>query len=314
MLQRRSQLTLAIHEFFASRKFIHVETPLLSQDTVVDRYIHPVGLKKSALTGRTEDHETLWLQTSPEFCMKRLLASGATAIYQIAKAFRQAESGRRHNPEFTMLEWYRVGDDLRAGMRLLSDFAAAVLNRPQSEMLTYREVFQKHASVDPFSDPIPSFAETLETQGVPVGEFAHETDRDFWLDLALTHLVEPKLGFKTPAIIYDWPASQAALAKVRHDDPPVAERFELYVDGVELGNGYHELLDADELGKRNALNNALRQRDGSPVLPEDSRLINAMRSGMPACAGVAVGIDRLMMVLAGCENIQRVIAFPLERA
>ena len=314
MLQRRSELTLAIHQFFSARDFIHVETPLLSRDTVVDRYIHPVGLQKSTLTGRDADQETLWLQTSPEFCMKRLLASGATAIYQIAKAFRQGESGGRHNPEFTMLEWYRVGDDMRAGMELLSVFASTTLNRPKSKVLSYGDAFRKMADVDPFVDTVESFGEALQAGGVSISEFAGETDRDFWLNLILTHLVEPKLGFEAPVIIYDWPPSQAALAIVRDGSPPVAERFELYVDGVELGNGYHELLDADELVRRNKQNNTLREDDGSDPLPVDSRLLDAMRSGMPSCSGVAVGVDRLLMVLEGCQNIEQVIAFPLDRA
>jgi len=314
MLSSRSELTLAIHQFFSARDFIHVETPLLSHDTVVDRYIQPVGLQKSKLTGRDGDQEPLWLQTSPEFCMKRLLASGATAIYQIAKAFRQGESGGRHNPEFTMLEWYRVGDDMRAGMELLSDFASAILKRPKSELLSYGDAFQKMAGVEPFVDPVDKFGETLLKHGVSISEFTEETDRDFWLNLILTHLVEPKLGFEAPVIIYDWPPSQAALAIVRDDSPPVAERFELYVDGVELGNGYHELLDADELFRRNEQNNALRVSDGGDPLPVESRLLEAMRAGMPGCSGVAVGVDRLLMVLEGCQNIEQVIAFPLDRA
>ena len=314
MLFRRSELTLAIHQFFSTRDFIHVETPLLSHDTVVDRYIHPVGLQKSKLTGRDSDCETLWLQTSPEFCMKRLLASGATAIYQIAKAFRQGESGGRHNPEFTMLEWYRVGDDMRAGMELLSDFASAILNRPKSALLSYGDAFQKMAGVDPFVDTVESFGEVLLKHGVSISQFDGETDRDFWLNLILTHLVEPKLGFDTPVIIYDWPPSQAALAIVRDDSPTVAERFELYVDGVELGNGYHELLDPNELARRNEENNILRTNDRSDRLPIESRLLDAMRARLPGCSGVAVGVDRLLMVLESCQNIEQVIAFPLDRA
>lgn len=314
MLKRRSELTHAIHRFFSARDFIHVETPLLSHDTVVDRYIHPVALLKSTLTGREADQEPLWLQTSPEFCMKRLLASGATAIYQVAKAFRQGESGARHNPEFTMLEWYRVGDDMRSGMELLSDFASTVLGRPKSKLLSYGDAFRNIAGVDPFTDPVESFGEALSKRGVSVSEFALESDRDFWLNLILTHLVEPKLGFEAPVIIFDWPSSQAALAIVRDDSPPVAERFELYVDGVELGNGYHELLDADEQMHRNKENNSLRVKDRSVPLPVESRLLDAMRAGMPGCSGVAVGVDRLLMVLEACQNIDQVIAFPLDRA
>ena len=170
------------------------------------------------------------------------------------------------------------------------------------------------AEVDPFVDTVESFGEALLRRGVSISEFAGETDRDFWLNLILTHLVEPKLGFEAPVIIYDWPSSQAALAIVRDGSPPVAERFELYVDGVELGNGYHELLDADELLRRNREINARRVNDGSDPLPVESRLLDAMRAGMPGCSGVAVGVDRLLMVLEGCQNIDEVIAFPLDRA
>lgn len=201
-----------------------------------------------------------------------------------------------------------------SGMELLSDFASTILDRPKSALLSYRDAFGQMAEVDPFVDTVETLGQALEKNGVSIKEFAGETDRDFWLNLILTHLVEPKLGFESPVIIYDWPKSQAALAIVRDDSPPVAERFELYVDGVELGNGYHELLDADELARRNEQNNALRIQDGSATLPVQSRLLEAMRAGMPGCSGVAVGVDRLLMVSEQCQSIDQVIAFPLDRA
>ena len=316
MLTRRSELMMAIHHFFQQRDFIHVDTPLLSHDTVVDRHIHPVGLAKSTVTGRTDEtNKTLWLQTSPEFCMKRLLTSGATNIYQIAKAFRQAEQGSRHNPEFTMLEWYRVGDDMAAAMRLLSDFAHHILGRPASRMMSYQETFLEFASIDPFADSVNKMIERCQSEDDNVKTLTAETSRTFWLNYILSNIIEPKLGFDVPVIVYDWPADQSALAIVRHDQqPPVAERFELYVDGVELANGYHELRDADELVARNDRINRQRQGDGAMELPLDSRLLSAMRSGLPACAGVAVGVDRLLMVAQGCQRIDEVIAFPLDRA
>ena len=319
MLTKRSEMTMEIHHFFQQRNFIHVDTPLLSHDTVVDRHIHPVGLPKSAVTGRTSDSsETLWLQTSPEFCMKRLLTSGATNIYQIAKAFRQAEQGSRHNPEFSMLEWYRAGDDMAAAMQLLSDFAQHILNRPACRLLSYQETFLEFADIDPFSGSLDKLIERCEGADENAKMLTEETSRTFWLNYLLSNIIEPKIGFDVPVIIFDWPADQSALARLRHvrDDQhgPLAERFELYVDGVELANGYHELLDADELAARNDSVNEQRSNDGEKKLPSNSRLLSAMRSGLPACAGVAVGVDRLLMVAQGCQRIDEVIAFPLDRA
>lgn len=314
MLRRRSELTMAIHAFFQNQDFVHVETPLVSSDTVVDRHIDPVPVLRSNFTGSKLDDRTMWLQTSPEFAMKRLLCSGMSSIYQIAKAFRQAELGRRHNPEFTMLEWYRCGDGLTEAMQLLSEFATVILNRPASMMLSYQDVFLKHAQVDPFTVSDSALAKLCRSTIRLAQDFADNQPRDFWLDLILTHLIEPKIGFDVPCIIYDWPASQSALAIVREQQPRVAERFELYVDGVELANGYHELLDADELLRRNRATNQQRQTDGKSTLPAESRLLDAMRAGMPACSGVAVGVDRLLMVLLGADSISDVMAFGFEES
>jgi lysyl-tRNA synthetase class 2 len=314
MLRRRSELTMAIHSFFQGQDFVHVETPLVSRDTVVDRHIEPVPLLRSSFTGSGLDDQPMWLQTSPEFLMKRLLASGMDSIYQICKAFRQGEQGARHNPEFTMLEWYRCGDGLQEGMQLLSDFTAAILDRSASKMVSYREAFVEHAQVDPFTESDKELARLCRAKIEIAERFSDDQPRDFWLDLILVYLIEPRLGVDAPTIIYDWPASQSALAIVRADEHPVAERFELYVDGVELANGYHELLDADELLKRNELVNQQRLADGNAALPEESRLLNAMRSGMPACAGVAVGVDRLLMVLSGSQSIADVVAFGFDES
>ena len=317
MLERRSELTMAIHKFFQEKAFVYVETPLVSADTVVDRHIDPVTVLKSSFTGSKLDDRAMWLQTSPEFAMKRLLSAGMTCIYQISKAFRQGEQGQRHNPEFTMLEWYRCGDGLHEGMQLLSEFAAEILQRLPSELLTYQEAFLRHAKIDPFAATDASLGELCRSEIEIARQFDDEYPRDFWLDLILTHLVEPKIGFAQPCIIYDWPASQSALAIVREsspNSPSVAERFELYVDGVELANGYHELLDPDELLRRNEAINQQRVADGKSILPVQSRLVEAMRSGLPACAGVAVGVDRLLMVMTGAESISDVMAFSFENS
>lgn len=314
VLRQRADIIKRIRHFFDSRNFFEIETPILSHDIVVDRYLHPIGISKQDVTGVGGDRDhVLWLQTSPEFGMKRVLAAGAEAIYQICKSFRQGEYGDRHNPEFTMLEWYRIGDDLQTGMALLSEFISEILGKPSAREMSYREVFVWFTKADPFDATIEQLREVAEKSGVTVPDES-ESSRDECLNLILSEVIEPQLGLETPVVIYDWPESQSALAKVRPGSPPVAERFEIYVDGVELANGYHELLDPEEMARRNSINNQHRVRDGSPLLPEESRLLEAMRHGIPGCAGVALGIDRLVMLALGAKSIRDVIAFPFDCA
>ena len=312
--RQRAEIMQRIRRFFDERNFFEIETPILSHDIVVDRYLHPIGISKKEVTGVVGDaDEMLWMQTSPEFGMKRVLAAGAEAIYQICKSFRQGEMGDRHNPEFTMLEWYRCGDDMQSGMKLLSEFVEEILQKPATQERSYREAFSWFASVDPFDATIEELKSVARKNGVSIVDH-EDNDRDGWLNLILSEVVEPQLGLESPVIVYDWPESQAALATVRSEDPPVAERFEIYVDGVELANGYHELLDADELVKRNSINNQHRVKDGSHLLPEESRLLEAMKHGIPGCAGVALGIDRLVMLALGANSIREVVAFPFDMA
>ena len=314
VLRQRAEIMQRIRRFFDERNFFEIETPILSHDIVVDRYLHPIGISKKEVTGVVGDaDEMLWMQTSPEFGMKRVLAAGAEAIYQICKSFRQGEMGDRHNPEFTMLEWYRCGDDMQSGMKLLSEFVEEILQKPATQERSYREAFSWFASVDPFDATIEELKSVARKNGVSIVDH-EDNDRDGWLNLILSEVVEPQLGLESPVIVYDWPESQAALATVRSEDPPVAERFEIYVDGVELANGYHELLDADELVKRNSINNQHRVKDGSHLLPEESRLLEAMKHGIPGCAGVALGIDRLVMLALGANSIREVVAFPFDMA
>jgi lysyl-tRNA synthetase class 2 len=290
MLRRRADLLKRVRQFFDSRGFLEIETPILSHDTVVDRHLDPLRVTLFTDPREPDRGETLWLQTSPEFAMKRLLAAGATAIFQVSKVFRGGERGSLHNPEFTMVEWYRVGDEYEAGMDLLAKLAEEILGRGKPERMTFAESFRRFAVLDPL------------------------TLSDYEIDLALTSKVEPLLGQERPTILYDYPASQSALARVRPGQPPVAERFELYVNGIELANGYHELLDPVVLRQRNRDNNAARAADGRYTLPEESRLLSAMDHGLPACSGCALGFDRLMMVATGAKSIQEVMAFPIERA
>ncbi|MFO0904667.1 MAG: EF-P lysine aminoacylase EpmA [Pirellulales bacterium] len=315
-LRRRADLLRRLREFFHQRGFLEVETPVLSADIVVDRHLDPLSVTLYDDPRTPAIGPLFWLQTSPEFAMKRLVAAGGDALFQVAKAFRAAESGPLHNPEFTMVEWYRVGDDYAAGMQLLEDLAAELLERGRPERLSYRDAFRQFAQLDPDLLDDASLADALAKR-LPDGPHYPPSERDSWLNLALATLVEPRLGRGAPVLLYDYPASQAALARVRPasgGEPAKAERFELYVDGVELANGYHELLDADVLRSRNREQNAARVADGKPPLPEDSRLLDAMQHGLPPCSGTALGFDRLVMIAVGARSLRDVLAFPADLA
>lgn len=312
-LRQRAELLRRTRSFFDQRGFFEVQTPLLSADTVVDRHLDPVPVNLPNDPFDMKNGRPMWLQSSPEFAMKRLVASGAEAIYQITPAFRIGERGNQHNPEFTMLEWYRRGDDMQAGIRLLSEFASELLAAPSAEVKTIGHACQEHMG----TNLLKLSATELKTQcvaaGITIPTSVEANDWDTWFDLLFSELVQPKLGHKTPVIVHDYPASQAALAKVRPNSE-VAERFELFIRGVELANGYHELQDADELMHRNKSVNDQRRHDGKSQLPQDSRLLDAMRSGLPACSGVALGFDRLVMLATGANSIDDVIPFPIDRA
>jgi lysyl-tRNA synthetase class 2 len=314
MLRARAELLKSLRRFFDDRGFIEVETPTLSRDSVIDEHLDPLRVTLFRDPREPEVGETYWLQTSPEFGMKRLLAAGATAIYQITRAYRGGEAGALHNPEFTMLEWYRVGDDYVAGRKLLGELAAYVTNDAAVDELTYREAFQRYADIDPFDH-----RSHLAPQDDVISRSEMTTvDRNFWLDRLLTEKIEPNLGKERPTILYDYPADQSALARIRPADdqgnPAVAERFELYIRGIELANGYHELLDPHVLRERNRVNNQKRLAAGKYALPEESRMLSAMEQGLPACSGCALGVDRLLMVLTGAKTIQEVLTFPIDRA
>lgn len=310
-LRLRADLLRRLRQFFDARGFLEVETPLLSADVVVDRHLEPMAV--AAALGPA-DTQSRWLQTSPEFAMKRLLAAGGQALYQVTKAFRREERGPRHNPEFTLVEWYRAGDDYRAGMDLLDHLAEALLERGPAERLSYREAFMRHAGLDPLSAPLDALRDAARQSGFLAEGPAVATDRDALCDAILVARVEPHLGRGRPTIVYDYPASQAALARVRPETPPVAERFELYVDSLELANGYHELLDAAALRQRAEENNRRRIEAGRVPLPVESRLLRAMAAGLPPSAGVALGFDRLVQVVAGKATLDEVLAFPFDRA
>ena len=308
LLRLRARLLKTLRRFFDEHGFLEVETPLLSADTVVDRYIDPLMVEIPA-----PGTQTRWLQTSPEFSMKRLLSAGATAIYQVAKAFRAGERGRLHNPEFTIVEWYRTDDTPDQAMRTLSELVEVTLGQQPAERISYRDAFRKHLGLDPHTATLLQLYQVATERKLEIPDSLGE-DRDEWLNLLLTEFVEPQLGQSRPTILFDYPAGQSALARLRSDDPPVAVRFELYLNGIELANGYHELCDPTELRERMRTTNLLRQRDGNPPLPEESLLLSAMEYGLPDCCGVALGFDRLVMLASNSSNIDEVLTFPFERA
>ncbi|MEE8343028.1 MAG: amino acid--tRNA ligase-related protein, partial [Gammaproteobacteria bacterium] len=236
---------------------------------------------------------------------------------QICKVFRQGEHGRLHNPEFTMLEWYRPGydhhdlmDEVEALLRVV---LAGLMDLPATHRCTYRELFQRYVNVDPFCDDVSLLQSRIREQGLELPLGLGDDQPDAWRDFLLTHVIEPRLP-ERPVFVYDFPVSQAALARVRAGDPPVAERFELYVNGVELANGYHELTNSEEQRERMERDVKVRQKEGLSCVATDQRLLSALDAGLPDCAGVAVGIDRLIMMAAGAPGIQEVISFPVDRA
>jgi lysyl-tRNA synthetase class 2 len=299
-LAARAGLLTQIREFFQQRSVLEVETPLLCAGTVTDPNITPI-----TCTDR-------WLQTSPEYAMKRLLAAGSGPIYQVCKAFRQAEAGTRHNPEFTLLEWYRPGYSLGDLIEEVGELVSGILGRRDWQCSSYRQLFQDYLQLDPFTVDTAS----LEAFSRERLDISFEPDnRDVWLDLLLSHLIEPQLAERGLLFVYDYPATQAALARLRRDgEHVVAERFELYADGVELANGYCELTDAAEQATRFAHDNERLTHAGIAPRPVDERLLQALEHGIPACSGVALGLDRLLMVLTGAASLAEVMSFDWDRA
>ncbi|GMQ75972.1 MAG: elongation factor P--(R)-beta-lysine ligase [Gammaproteobacteria bacterium] len=305
-LRLRARLLAVIREFFAARGVLEVETPVMAAAGASD--VHIASLATTCHAGGQ-----LYLQTSPEFAMKRLLAAGSGPIYQVCRAFRDGESGRLHNPEFTLLEWYRPDFDHQQLIDELDTLIERLLGSAgPTRRLTYRDAFLEHAGIDAFeasSDALLAAAEDSGLQLTPDDPVA----RDTLLDFLFSHSVQPALG-DGRVYVYDYPASQAALARVRASQPPVAERFELFVDGIEIANGYHELADADEQRQRFAADGYARKRLGLAQMPVDERFLAALAHGLPDCAGVAVGLDRLFMIAANAPDIDAVLAFPIARA
>ena len=305
-LEVRASMLRAARDYFAATRALEVDTPTLSASAVTDVHIASVAAQPF---GRLH-----YLHTSPEFPMKRLLAAGCGDIWQICRVYRDGESGRFHNPEFTLIEWYRVGIDHHSLMsdveRLLSAMLPPARHFDSAERLTYREAVQLHAGIDAFDDPLAVLIARLESADIDVPA-SIRSDRDACLDLIVSTIVGPQLGRERLSFVYDYPASQAALARVQGR---VAARFEAYLDGIELANGFHELGASDEQRARFQADLAERARRQLPSVPMDERFIAALEHGLPECSGVALGFDRLVMCATGAKHIDEVLAFAFARA
>lgn len=310
-LKLRARLLGRIREFFRLRRVLEVETPVLSSASTTDPNLH--SLRTQCRLPDRDSALTLYLQTSPEFAMKRLLAAGIGPIYQLARVFRDQESGRLHNPEFTMLEWYRPGFDHHALMDEVEALLKHLLGSFTSRRLSYAEAFACCTLPDPHRSPVEALAARAAEAGLKIPD-AELPDRNLCLDFLLSHCVAPALAREGAFFVYDFPHTQAALARIRPGTPPLAERFELFMDGMEIANGFHELSDAVEQRRRFAGEQAERSRRGLMPAPMDEHLLSALARGLPDCSGVALGFDRLVMIAIGARDIADVLAFPVSRA
>lgn len=314
VLRKRSLMIQSLRELFYANGYWEVETPIVSQETVIDAHLDP-------MTYRDSRNEQRFLQTSPEAAMKRLLSAGADRIFQISRTFREGETGRLHNTEFSMLEWYALGQSHTDQMHWVEQLVKKVVGGFQPKFKStrflswsYDEAFEKAIGQKILGCDTGQLMEIAKNHNVTVPDGMNSAYLDDWRNLLLSAVVEPRIKKEQAVFIYDYPASQAALARVRNETPPVAERFELYINGIEICNGYNELTDAAELRQRCRDQNQQRTRLGKDDLPIPIRLLASMDAGLPTCSGVALGIDRLVMVALQLEDIAEVIPFPYDRA
>jgi len=307
----RAQLLRSIREFFDTRNVLEVETPLLSHGTVTDEHLEGFVTKfEYSENGLPQD---LYLQTSPEFAMKRLLCAQSGAIYQVCKAFRHEGEGRWHNPEFTMLEWYRPGFDHHKLMQEVDDLLKKTLGTATSERVSYQAVFLSTLGIDPLAASDGMLLAKMREYHIDISN-PEQLDIDSKLQLLFSLAIEPVIGQARPCFVFGFPVSQASLARVNAQDPRTADRFEVYYKGAELANGFYELSDAFEQKVRFQRDNQKRKLNGVAEKPLDTRFLAALEQGLPPCAGVALGIDRLLMLKTGARHIRDVINFPMSRA
>ena len=307
LIKLRAEVFAKVRQFMSERHIMEVETPVLSHTTVTEFHLDSFCTKYSSLQKNMEEH--LYLQTSPEYAMKRLLASGTGAIYQISKVFRNEEQGKHHNPEFTMLEWYQPGYDHHQLMGELESFLS-LFAMNDCEKTSYADVFARLTGLDPHTCDTDELVRLAAEYGLS----SSSEERSVLLDFIFSHKIAPTSDNTKPLFIYDYPACQSALAKLSDKLPKVAERFECFINGMEIANGFHELTDADEQLGRFEEDLGLRKKAKRADIPIDHLFMDALKHGLPSCAGIAVGIDRLLMTMTGIEDIREVLAFPLERA
>lgn len=313
-LRTRAQLLAAVRAFFLRKDVLEVETPLLCQATGTDPQLDFF----SSRFHYPPSDPTLFLQTSPEFAMKRLLAADCGSIYQICKAFRNGESGRFHNPEFTILEWYRLDYRLPGLMaevaELLSELLAPHIVLDITQSFSYQEIFLDKTGLDPLDFQVSSYADFALSENIPEAIEICGDDHALWLDFIFSHKVQPDLGRESICLVHGYPAIQSSLARINEENPLIADRFEVFVHGIELGNGFFELSDAGEQEQRFDREIIERREAGLPTVTKDRRFLAALTSGLPDCSGVAIGLDRLLMIVAGAETIDDILAFPVSRA
>ncbi|OOF82570.1 elongation factor P lysine(34) lysyltransferase [Rodentibacter ratti] len=308
-LLARAKIIAEIRRFFTDRGLLEVETPVLSEFGVTD--LHLSTFSTEFIAPLNEHSKTLWLSTSPEYHMKRLLAAGSGPIFQISKVFRNEEAGNRHNPEFTMLEWYRPHFDMYRLINEVDDLLQQILDCKPAESMSYQFVFQEYVGLDPLSASRKELVEAAHQHNFMAEE---DEDRDTLLQFLFSAVVEPKIGQDAPVAIYHFPSSQAALAQLSPEDQRVAERFEFYYKGLELANGFHELTDASEQRRRFEQDNRLREKVGLPERAIDERLLSALQAGIPNTSGVALGVDRLIMIALNTLSIKDVLSFSIDNA
>jgi len=314
MLRLRAQILDEIRRFFSARTVLEVETPILGHSSGTDPQLDFFTTEY----GTPPLQRTLFLQTSPEFAMKRLLAAGSGSIYQIGKAFRNGESGRFHNPEFTLLEWYRVGFALPQLMDEIAELMAALFNGRRAlnpaQRFSYQTIFQHYTGLNPLEFSYQDYCAYAGDNHIPEAVSICGQDHGLWLDFIFSHKVQPHIGENAVCMVYGYPACQSSLARINEHNALITDRVEVFIDGIELGNGYYELIHAEEQGIRFDKEAAVRQQRNRPATVKDKHLIAALEAGLPECSGMAIGMDRLLMVLANTASIDDVLNFPIHRA
>lgn len=311
-IRQRAVLLRQLRQYFDSRGFLEVQPPCLSRDCVVDAYIDPIQVPSRQFALGRDLPATYYLQTSPEAAMKRMLAAGSHSIYSLGPVFRSGERGDLHNVEFTMLEWYQVNVDLGQGIQFLGELVSHILGGDGYDVISYRQLFRDYVDFDPVDADLGTIGRHVARIDPSMADSTG--DRDLWLDVLLSQRIVPTLGLDRPVIVKNYPLSQAALARQSPEDTQCAARFELFANGIELANGYDELRSPDVLIERARKCNQKRQSTGRQALAMPSTLVQAMREGLPPCVGVALGVDRLLMVRTGAASIADVIPFPIESA